>query len=97
MFLSGYYRTAELKIKNETQVAEAIEALLELCAITRSEPGCRLFMLHQDLQDKRRLLLWEQWDDEAALAKHLESPYTKAYFARDLTEALQNIGTAAAQ
>ena len=96
MFTSGYCVTAELKIKDETKIAEAKKALLELCVITRTEPGCRFFVLHQNLSNPMSLLLWECFDDEAALKAHFEYPHTKAYFARGLTEVLQNFKTTTA-
>ena len=95
MFASGYYMTAELRVKDEKRVQQTLEALSTLSAITRTEPGCRLFMLHQDLSDPQRLFLWERWDDEAALKKHLAAAHTQAYFALDLTEVRLNVGTAA--
>jgi quinol monooxygenase YgiN len=95
MFASGYYMTAELRVKDEQRVQETLDALSKLSATTRSEPGCRLFMLHQDLSDPQRLFLWERWDDEAALKQHLTAPHTQAYFALDLTEVRLNVGTAA--
>ncbi|AZP10884.1 putative quinol monooxygenase [Undibacterium parvum] len=95
MFASGYYMTAELRIKDETRVDETLAALLKLASITRTEPGCRLFMLHQDVIDKQHLFLWEGWDNESALATHLAAPHTQTYFALDLTEVLLNVGTAA--
>ena len=95
MFASGYYMTAELRVKDKQRVQETLDALSKLSAITRTESGCRLFVLHQDLSDPQRLFIWERWDDEAALAKHLASTHTRAYFALDLTDVRQNVGTAA--
>jgi len=95
MFTSGYYMTAELRIKDAQRVQETLDALSRLSTTTRTEPGCRLFMLHQDLSDPQRLFLWERWDDEAALQKHLAAAHTQAYFALDLTEVRLNVGTAA--
>ena len=93
MFTSGYFITAELKIKDETKIEETKMALIELCTITRTEPGCRFFVLHQNLADPRSLLLWECFDDEVAFKAHFEYPHTKTYFARGLTEVLQNFKT----
>ena len=95
MFASGYYMTAELRVKDPQRVQETLDALANLTAITRTEPGCRLFMLHQDLSDPQRLFLWERWDNKEALTKHLAAAHTQAYFARDLTEVRLNVGTAA--
>ena len=90
MFASGYYVTAELRIKDETKIEQTTRALSKLCAATRNEPGCRIFVLHQNSSDPRSLLLWECFDDEAAFKAHFEYAHTKAYFAQGLTDVSQN-------
>jgi len=95
MDTSGYYMTAELRIKDAAGIEETRKALIELCAVTRTEPGCRFFLLHQNLSDPKSLFLWECFDDEAAFKAHFEYPHTKAYFARGLTDVVQNFKTVA--
>ena len=92
-FDSGYYITAELRVKNEEQISEAKSALLTLCALTLTESGCSLFQLHQDNSDSRRFLLWERFEDEAAFKQHFEEPHTKHYMSLDLTEVIQYFQT----
>lgn len=96
-FTPGYYITAELKVKNESQIQTAKEALLHLCKATLTEPGCTLFTLHQDPKSPARFLLWERFDDEAAFKAHFEAPHTKEYVAKDLTEVVQYFQTDIAQ
>jgi len=57
---------------HEARVAELFRYLsLE----SRKEPGCRQFQVHRLLEDRRRFFIYEQFDDEAALAAHRASPH----------------------
>ena len=38
MFASGYYMTAELRVKDEQRVQETLDALSKLSVTTRTEP-----------------------------------------------------------
>jgi quinol monooxygenase YgiN len=58
----------------------ARQAILGIVPVTRSEPGCRMFTLHDDRDDSGHLYLYEVWDSEAAFAAHHDQPYTKAVF-----------------
>lgn len=89
MFTTGYYITAELRVKDAARLDEARAALLELCRQTRREPGCSIFTLHQDPADPGRFLLWERFDDEAAFKAHFDAAHTRAYLALDLTEVVR--------
>ena len=86
MLTPGHYVTAELRTKDPSRIAETKAALGELCEATRGESGCSLFVAHHDPLTPTRFLLWERWDDEAALKRHFTLPHTLAYIARDLTE-----------
>lgn len=61
-------------------VEAARQAVLGIISATRAEPGCRTFVLHDDLGGGGRLYLYEVWDSEAALAAHHNEPYTRAVF-----------------
>ncbi|WP_210187005.1 putative quinol monooxygenase [Methylobacterium gossipiicola] len=69
---------ARIAPKPEHFVA-ARRAVSEILAATRSEPGCRSFVLHED-EGGGCLYLYEIWDNEAALAAHHAQPYTQAVF-----------------
>jgi quinol monooxygenase YgiN len=42
---------------------------------TRREPGCRLYVGHQSMEDPRRFCFYEQYNDQAALDAHRAAPY----------------------
>lgn len=68
--------------------AELREALLELEAATRGEPGCIAFSFFQALSSAGHFLLIEEFASPAALEEHLSAPYTRAFFTRNLTAAI---------
>lgn len=59
----------------EEEVAARLQALAPL---VRAEAGCSEFLVHVSPQDARRILLYEQYLDEQALAAHRETPHFKA-------------------
>jgi len=54
------------------------EAIKNILPMTRNEPGCLEFTLHED--DAGSLCLYEEWVDENALKNHHNMDYTKAVF-----------------
>ena len=52
---------------------------------TRKEPGCRLYVGHQSLEDPRQFCFYEQYDDQAALDAHRAAPYFAEYVTNGLT------------
>ncbi|MFI0821982.1 putative quinol monooxygenase [Streptomyces sp. NPDC021098] len=50
-------------------------ALAELVPATRTEPGCRSYIIHQDLQQPAAFRFFEVYDDEDALKAHAESEH----------------------
>jgi autoinducer 2-degrading protein len=42
---------------------------------TRSEPGCRFYLTHRSTGEPRKFFLYEQYDDQAALAAHRATDY----------------------
>ena len=52
---------------------------------TRKEPGCRLYVGHQSLEDPRLFCFYEQYDDQAALDAHRAAPYFAEYVTNGLT------------
>ena len=93
MFTTGYYVTAELKVKDISKAKEAKLALVELCSETLKEGGCSIFELHQFEDDGTRFLLWERFEDEEAFKLHFELEHTKNYLAQDFTEVVQYFKT----
>jgi (4S)-4-hydroxy-5-phosphonooxypentane-2,3-dione isomerase len=50
-------------------------AIVENARATREEPGCRQFDVCRDPADPSCFVLYELYDDEAAIAAHLRSPH----------------------
>ncbi|PWU51364.1 hypothetical protein DLJ46_05200 [Micromonospora globispora] len=46
---------------------------LEMVAITRAEPGCLGYDLYQSVEDPSVMFLYENWTDQAALDKHMNT------------------------
>lgn len=42
---------------------------------SRNETGCRTYLVHRSKEQPNRFFLYEQYDDEAALAAHRASPH----------------------
>ena len=52
-------------------------ALEQLAGPTRAEPGCQMWQPHVDPEDPRVFLIYEQYDDAAALEAHGGSEHFK--------------------
>ncbi len=89
MFTSGYYITAELRLKDAAKIGQAKQALSVLAEKTLTETGCSIFTVHHDTNEPTRFLLWERFDDEQAFKRHFDEPHTRDYMALDLTEVVQ--------
>jgi len=46
---------------------------------SRQEPGCLMYIGHQSTRDSRRFLIYEQYEDQAALDAHRNAHYFKQY------------------
>jgi quinol monooxygenase YgiN len=56
---------------------------------TRQEPGCRQYVGHQSLEEPRRFLFYEVYDDDAALQKHRGAPYFRQYVTEGLDRLIE--------
>jgi quinol monooxygenase YgiN len=70
--------------------AEAVELFGKLTEATRREPGCRQYQAHRDVEDSRRFFLYEQYEDEKALAAHRASPHFEQYVQRGLFRIIES-------
>jgi len=61
---------------NEERVEQI---LLRLAAATRTEPGCRAFRPTRSVDDPRLFVIYEEYDDEAALEAHSSSEHFRRY------------------
>ncbi len=70
----------EAKPGEEEAVANVLRTMTPL---TRAEPGCRMYIAHRSTEDPRSFLIYEQYEDEAALQAHRESEHFKVHVLRD--------------
>jgi (4S)-4-hydroxy-5-phosphonooxypentane-2,3-dione isomerase len=72
VLVADYY----VKAGAETTVAETLR---EMVAFSNSdaEPGCLLYVVNQSLEDPRKFLLYEQYQDETALEQHMQTKMFK--------------------
>jgi quinol monooxygenase YgiN len=53
----------------------AIKAALDMVRETTREPGCQVYEFSQVLGVENTFRVYEEWDDEAALAAHTQTPH----------------------
>lgn len=69
--------------------ARAMEMFRKLAAESRKEPGCRTYLVHTDPEDSAVVMLYEQYDDGMALAKHRAAPHYKTIAEQTLPPLLE--------
>ena len=57
---------------------------------TRKEPGCRMYIGHQSLEDPLLLCFYEQYDDQPALDAHRATPYFSEYVTNGLLKLMES-------
>lgn len=57
---------------HESTVTELLRANAQA---SRAERGCLEFTVHQDVDEPRRILLYERYDDEEAFHAHHRTPH----------------------
>ena len=53
---------------------EVSELLAEMTPFSKSEPGCRAYIINRSVDDPNKFLLYEQYVDASAFAAHRENP-----------------------
>jgi autoinducer 2-degrading protein len=74
-------------IAHEGQEHEMLQAFERLAAASRKEPGCRMYVVHRHREDKRTFFVYEQYDDDAALQAHRDSPHFQEIIKENLHSA----------
>ena len=69
-------------------IVEVLALSVEHVRRSRTEPGCLMHSVHQDVEDPMRVVFVEHWADKAVLATHFAVPASGAFVASlaDLTE-----------
>ena len=71
VLIAKYY----VKPGNLTTVLAELKKMKPL--VQNNEPGCKLYQVSRSTENDDTIVLYEQYDDEAALAYHRETPYFK--------------------
>lgn len=58
------------------------EAVMNLVVPTRKEAGCINYDLHVSIDDKSRLMLYENWRSKKDLDEHLAMPYLQDFIGK---------------
>ena len=66
-------------LAQEDRLAEALRLSKEHVARSRTEPGCITHAVHQDTENQHRLVIVEEWADQAALQQHFRVPASRAF------------------
>jgi len=74
----------EIDPEHITTARAAAEKMMEA---TRREPGCLTYEFSQTIEAPHRFRVYEEWESEAALLAHFETPHMAAF-----REALGEIG-----
>jgi quinol monooxygenase YgiN len=64
-----YVVAAQYTVK-EGKEKEVIDFLKKMIPMSRAEPGCRFYAVNQSAENPRKLLLYEQYVDEAGYKAH---------------------------
>lgn len=75
----------------EDRVDEVVSVFEKLTEGSRREPGCRMYIVHQHRDNPRHFLVYEQYDDDAALQVHRESAHFQQYAAGELPKLGQRV------
>lgn len=75
-----YARTAALTA-HPGKRAELVEILLRASALTSNLPGCRAYLVLEDLAVENSVLVFEVWDDKDAHAESLKNERVRALIA----------------
>lgn len=77
-----YVVTVVAKLVVREDAVETVKAeLLKLVAPTRQEAGCLEYRLHQDNDDPKVFIFYENWQSMASLERHIASNHYQEYVA----------------
>ncbi len=64
--------------------SEVISTFAKLAEGSRKEAGCRMYVVHRHVEEPRKFLVYEQYDNEAALQGHRDSAHFQQYALKEL-------------
>ena len=65
------YVVAAQYYTKEGKADEVAAILREMIPISRAEPGCKVYLINRSLEDPRKFLLYEQYENRAAYDAHM--------------------------
>lgn len=71
---------------NEGREADVVRTFAKLAEGSRREPGCRMYVVHQHIDKPRHFLVYEQYDNDAALQAHRNSAHFQQYAVKELPQ-----------
>ncbi len=71
--------TAELKMNADKPRQQVIEAIEQFCLDMQSEAGCLQANATYDSKDPLRVILWERYENRAAISAFCYAAYTSVY------------------
>jgi len=89
IFQQGLFITAELVIKPDVDLDNAISAIHDFCEGINNEPGCSFALALQDSKEPRKVIFWERYEDRAAFEKHFQAHHTQRFIDAGLTDLVQ--------
>ena len=69
----------ELLLKPEQRDAYLARARTHRETVLKNEPGCRRFDISVEEENENLVRLYEVYDDDAAVDRHMQTPYMNAY------------------
>jgi quinol monooxygenase YgiN len=69
---------------NPGMEAEVVKTFANLSGESRKEAGCRQYVVHQHRDNLRQFLVYEVYDNEAALQAHRDSAHFQKYAVGEL-------------
>jgi quinol monooxygenase YgiN len=78
IFICVIIVTAAARLRPETR-EEALEAARRHQDATGREPGCHEYRFWLSIDDPDGLLVFERWEDQAALEAHLAAPHVREF------------------
>jgi quinol monooxygenase YgiN len=87
--------TAELKMNAEKPRENVIKMIKQFCLDMQSEAGCLQAIATFDEKEPRRVMLWERYEDRAAIDAHFAMKHTQAFIASEAAELVQFFETQA--
>ncbi len=81
---SYFYNTACLKITDGNSFAQVYAELTAFVKETVNEDGCIEFFAAPASVDQGEIMLWEVWEKEADMQKHMEQGHTQNLLAKNL-------------